>query len=109
MLGVDPKPELLEVFALISEALARSIPVVAHNASFDVGRLNHTALRHGVSVTPLRYVSMLCTICTMQPSIADCASGVGRQSSLPEMRSSSSTYSIASLKAVCIVHCLIAV
>ena len=60
--GVDPKPELLEVFALISEALARSIPVVAHNASFDVGRLNHTALRHGVSVTPLRYVSMLCTM-----------------------------------------------
>lgn len=50
------------MFALISEALARSIPVVAHNASFDVGRLNHTALRHGVSVTPLRYVSMLSTM-----------------------------------------------
>ena len=44
--GVDPKPEILEFFALVSAALALGVVVAAHNASFDVGRLNHTAHRH---------------------------------------------------------------
>ena len=36
--------------------------MVAHNASFDVARLNHTAFRHKVGVEPLRSASMLCSM-----------------------------------------------
>ena len=61
--GVDPKPEILEFFALVSAALALGVVVAAHNASFDVGRLNHTAHRHNVAkFVPLRSALMLCTM-----------------------------------------------
>ena len=71
--GVDAKPEVGEFLALVSAALAAGAPgtiqrpatpssehhlarpicstgvrVIAHHASFDVARLNHTAHRHGV-------------------------------------------------------------
>lgn len=46
--GVDPKPELQEFYALVAAALALGITVAAHNACFDVARLNQTARRHHV-------------------------------------------------------------
>ena len=60
--GLDPKPEISEFFALVSAALAQKVVVAAHNASFDVGRLNHTARRHQVKVAPLRSALLLCTM-----------------------------------------------
>ena len=60
--GVDARPELGELFALVSAALARGVAVIAHHASFDVGRLNHTARRHGLSIAPLHSAEMLCTM-----------------------------------------------
>jgi DNA polymerase III epsilon subunit-like protein len=36
--------------------------VAAHNASFDVARLNHTTLRHQATVAPLRSALLLCTM-----------------------------------------------
>jgi DNA polymerase-3 subunit epsilon len=59
--GVKPKPELAEFLALIAAALAAGVRVVAHNASFDVRHLNHTA---NVQKLPalLRTASMLCTM-----------------------------------------------
>ena len=59
--GVDPKPELAEFLALISAALAVGVRIVAHNVSFDVRHLNHTA---HVQKLPslLRSASMLCTM-----------------------------------------------
>ena len=60
--GADPKPELRELAALISAALDLGVVVAAHNASFDVARLNHTAHRHQVRVAPLRSAQLLCTM-----------------------------------------------
>jgi DNA polymerase-3 subunit epsilon len=59
--GVSAKPELAEFFALVAAALAAGVRVVAHNASFDVRHLNHTATVHKLS-SPLRSASMLCTM-----------------------------------------------
>ena len=41
--GVEASPELLEFPALVHAALALSVCVLAHNVSFNVARLNHTA------------------------------------------------------------------
>ena len=60
--GVDPGPELLEFYALVAAALALGVIVAAHNASFDVARLNHTAHRHQLRVAPLRSADLLCTM-----------------------------------------------
>ena len=60
--GVDPAPELLEFAALVSAALTLGVVVAAHNASFDTIRLNHTALRHRVTIAPLRSANLLCTM-----------------------------------------------
>lgn len=59
--GVDARPELAEFFALAAAAEVAGVRIVAHNASFDVGRLNHTAIRHGLPPL-LRSASMLCTM-----------------------------------------------
>ena len=56
-------PEVSEFFALVAAARAAGVRVVAHNASFDVSRLNHTAHRHGLCGGPsLRSADMLCTM-----------------------------------------------
>ena len=47
--GVAAKPELAEFLALVAAAEAAGVRVVAHNASFDVGRLNHTAICQGLA------------------------------------------------------------
>jgi DNA polymerase III epsilon subunit-like protein len=60
--GVDPKLELAEFFALVARALHLGVRVVAHNASFDVARLNHTALKHQLKLTPLYSAQLLCTM-----------------------------------------------
>ena len=60
--GVEPKPELQEFASLLTAALKAGVVVAAHNASFDVARLNHTALRHEVAVAPLRSAFLLCTM-----------------------------------------------
>ena len=59
--GVLAKPELAEFLALVAAADAVGVRVVAHNASFDVGRLNHTAIRQGLTPS-LRSALMLCTM-----------------------------------------------
>lgn len=51
-----------DAVCLLTYLLAAGVVVAAHNASFDVARLNHTALRHQVSVPPLRSAHMLCTM-----------------------------------------------
>ena len=58
---VEPKPELAEFFALVAAALASGVRVVAHNASFDVHHLNHTA-RIQKLPSSLSSASMLCTM-----------------------------------------------
>ena len=60
--GVDPRLELGELFALIASAMAAGVLVVAHNAAFDVGRLNHTAVKHKLKLPPLLSAYMLCTM-----------------------------------------------
>jgi DNA polymerase III epsilon subunit-like protein len=59
--GVEARPELAEFLALVDAALAMDVRVVAHNASFDVRHLNHTA---NVQKLPssLCSASMLCTM-----------------------------------------------
>ena len=59
--GVAAKPEVGEFLALVAAAVAAGVRVVAHNASFDVARLNHTAIRQGLSPS-LRSAVMLCTM-----------------------------------------------
>ena len=59
--GVAARPELAEFLALAAAAEAAGVRIVAHNASFDVGRLNHTAICHGLPPS-LRSASMLCTM-----------------------------------------------
>ena len=44
-------------------AEAAGVRIVAHNASFDVARLNHTAICQGL-VPSLRSAAMLCTMHT---------------------------------------------
>jgi DNA polymerase III epsilon subunit-like protein len=59
--GVAAGPELAEFLALVAAAEAAGVRIVAHNASFDVARLNHTAIRHGLQPA-LRSGAMLCTM-----------------------------------------------
>ena len=59
--GVNPKLELAEFLALVAAALAAGVCVVAHNASFDVRHLNHTAYMQKLP-SSLRTASMLCTM-----------------------------------------------
>jgi len=59
--GVAAEPELVEFSALISAALAGNVRIAAHNASFNVARLNHTAAKHKLSPR-LRSADMLCTM-----------------------------------------------
>ena len=47
--------------ALVAAAEAKGVRVVAHNASFDVRVLNHTAVCQGLAPL-LRSASMLCTM-----------------------------------------------
>ena len=63
-------PEVGEFFALVGAAQAAGVRVVAHHASFDVARLNHTAHRHS-----LRGVPSLCSagmLCTMHGATKHC-------------------------------------
>jgi DNA polymerase III epsilon subunit-like protein len=56
-------PEVGEFFALVAAARAAGVRIVAHNASFDVARLNHTAHRHKLrGATSLCSADMLCTM-----------------------------------------------
>jgi DNA polymerase III epsilon subunit-like protein len=56
-------PEVGEFFALVAAARAAGVRIVAHNASFDVSRLNHTAHRHRLhNASPLQSADMLCTM-----------------------------------------------
>ena len=56
-------PEVGEFFTLVAAARTARVRVVAHNASFDVARLNHTAHRHGLRRGPsLCSADMLCTM-----------------------------------------------
>jgi DNA polymerase III epsilon subunit-like protein len=59
--GCHPKPELAEFLALVVAALTRGVRVVAHNVSFDVRHLNHTAVVQGLEPS-LRSAPMLCTM-----------------------------------------------
>ena len=59
---MDPRPELQELAALVADALALGVVVAAHNACFDVARLNHSAHRHRVKIAPFRTAELLCTM-----------------------------------------------
>ena len=60
--GVRPTPGLLEFHALVTAALAANVTVVAHNASFDVRALNHTAHRFRLTGCTWSSATMLCTM-----------------------------------------------
>ena len=62
--GVEASPELLEFHALVHAALALSVCVLAHNVSFDVARLNHTAHKFKLKGGVLKFAQMLCTMHT---------------------------------------------
>ena len=59
--GVAAKPEAAEFLALVAAAEAAGVIVVAYNVSFDVGRINDTAIRQGLTPS-LRSATMLCTM-----------------------------------------------
>ena len=63
-------PELGEFFALVDAARAAGVRIVAHNASFDVSRLNHTAHRHGLRNGP--YLCSAGMLCTMHAASKHC-------------------------------------
>lgn len=46
--GADPAQVIAEVVAVLREFLARPLPVVAYNASFDLSLMHYEAIRHGV-------------------------------------------------------------
>mmetsp|Transcript_17099 Transcript_17099/g.46237 ORF Transcript_17099/g.46237 Transcript_17099/m.46237 type:complete len:263 (-) Transcript_17099:603-1391(-) len=46
--GVETKPELTELSALVRAALTASVRVVAHDAPSNVASLNHTAAKHAL-------------------------------------------------------------
>ena len=66
--GVPAKPELAEFLALVAAAEAVGVRIVAHNASFDVGRLNATAIRQGLKPS----LSSALMLCTMHNSTRHC-------------------------------------
>ena len=59
--GVPAKPELAEFLALVAAAEAVGVRMVAHNTSFDIRVLNHTAICQGLAPV-LRSALMLCTM-----------------------------------------------
>jgi hypothetical protein len=59
--GVAAKPELAEFMVLLAAAEALGVRIIAHNASFDVARANHTAICQGLAPS-LRSALMLCTM-----------------------------------------------
>mmetsp|Transcript_28298 Transcript_28298/g.70260 ORF Transcript_28298/g.70260 Transcript_28298/m.70260 type:complete len:141 (+) Transcript_28298:1-423(+) len=59
--GVPAKPELAEFMTLTKAAITAGVRIVAHNASFDVRALNHTAIHQGIPPS-FSSASMLCTM-----------------------------------------------
>lgn len=90
--------------ALIAAALALNISVVAHNASFDVARLNHTALKHKLKLAPLTSASLLCTMHTATKH-CDLRKRGGKSLKPPAMRSYMNICIGASRASSCIGHC----
>lgn len=46
--GSDPKSVVTEIVSLLRSTLARGIPLVVYNATFDLSLIRHEALRHGI-------------------------------------------------------------
>lgn len=66
--GVDPRLELVWLRSILDEAKKRGCLLVAHNAAFDMKRLNHTAEVHGLA--PLFAKGDV--FCTMQAAKVAC-------------------------------------
>jgi len=59
--GPSAEPELAHFFALVGAALAAHVCVVAHNATSEVARLQHTATKYRLPM-PLLSADVLCTM-----------------------------------------------
>ena len=66
--GVDPTRQLEAFLSLCAHCLARSVPVVAHNARFDVGRIRYTSAAFELSPT----FEVDDVFCTMRNSTPHC-------------------------------------
>ena len=64
--GVHPAADLVAFVDLCARALAASAVVVAHNAKFDVERLQHTCAKHGVAL-PFGVDDVFCTMRAATP------------------------------------------
>ena len=47
--GADPTMVITEVVDTLRRLLARPLPIVAYNATFDLSLIHHEALRHGIA------------------------------------------------------------
>ena len=66
--GIDPREDLDDFLCLCEEAHAKGCELVAHNAQFDVARLNYTARAWGVESS----LTLAHVLCTMQRSAMHC-------------------------------------
>ena len=69
--GKEARPVLQSFFKLVAEAKAAGVPIVAHNASFDVSRLKKTAEVHGMpdGAVPIDAKEALCTMQTSRAAV----------------------------------------
>lgn len=66
--GLDPTIEVDKFIRMCRIALMNGCIIVAHNANFDVARINHTAVKHNIS----KKLDAHDMFCTMKNSTARC-------------------------------------
>ena len=65
--GMDAAPQVRIVLRTLRRLRERRVPLVAHNAAFDVRLLQQTATAHGVNEWDIEKRDVLCTMQTAKP------------------------------------------
>ena len=86
--GKDARAELVKVGKRMRELREGGVPLVAHNARFDVGKLQHTAERAGATEwRPLRVEEVVCTMAASTRRV-----GLRRKDGLPKAPKNAELY-----------------